>query len=89
MSEINLDDGKIMYEDEWYSADELSGMIREKMESGEMKFAGIAAALEELNKALENSHALEIKIVITKDDYQKLKELGGDEDRLRSAGGEG
>ena len=81
MSEINLDDGKIMYEREWYSADELSGMIQEKMDSGEMKFAGIAAALEELNHALEDSHTLEIKMVITKADYQKLKELGGDEDR--------
>jgi DNA-directed RNA polymerase subunit RPC12/RpoP len=81
MSEINLDDGKIMYEGEWYSADELSGIIQEKMDSGEMKFAGIAAALEELNHALEDSHTLEIKLVITKADYKKLKELGGDEDR--------
>ena len=46
-----------------------------------MKFAGIAAALEALNKALENSQTLEIKIVITKDEYQKLKALGGDDDR--------
>jgi hypothetical protein len=81
MSEINLDDGKIMFEGEWHSAEDLSGMIQEKMDSGEMKFAGIAAALEELNQALENSHTLEIKLVITKDEYQKLKELGGDEDR--------
>ncbi len=81
MSEINLDEGKIKYEGEWYSAEELSGMIQEKMKSGEMKFAGIAAALEELNRALENSHTLEIKLVIPKDNYRKLKELGGDEDR--------
>ena len=81
MSEINLDDGKIMYEGEWYSVDKLSGMIQEKMDSGEMNFAGIAAALEELNHALEDSHRLDIKLVITKADYQKLKELGGDEDR--------
>ena len=81
MSEINLDEGKIMYDGEWRSADDLSGMIQEKMDSGEMKFAGIAAALEELNQALENAHTLEIKLVITKGEYQKLKELGGDDDR--------
>ncbi len=81
MSEINLDDGKIMYEGEWYSADELSGMIQEKMDSGEMKFAGIAAALEELKHVLEDSHTLDIKLAITKADYQTLKKLGGDEDR--------
>jgi hypothetical protein len=81
MSDINLDEGKIKYEDGWYSADELTGMIQDKMESGEMKIAGIASALEELNQAMENSQALEIKLVISKDDYQKLKELGGDDDR--------
>lgn len=81
MSDINLDEGKIKYENEWYSADELTGMIQDKMQSGEMKFAGIAAALEELNHALENSKALEIKLVIPREDYQKLKELGGDDDR--------
>ena len=81
MSEINLDDAKIKYEGEWFSAEDLATKIQEKMQSGEMKFAGIAAALEELNRALENSYTLEIKLVITKDDYEKLKELGGDEDR--------
>ena len=74
MSEINLDDGKIMFEGEWYSADELSGMIKDKMDSGEMKFAGIAKALEELNFALEDSHTLEFKLTLTKADYQKLKQ---------------
>ena len=81
MREINLDDGKIKFENAWYTADELAGMIQEKMKEGDMKFADIAGALEELNKSLENSHALEIRLVITKDEYQKLKELGGDDDR--------
>ena len=80
MSEINLDEGKIKFEDGWYSAEELAGMIQEKMQTGEMKFAGIAAALEELNNALENSHALEIKLVLARDDYLRLKELGGVDD---------
>ncbi len=81
MSEINLDDGKIKFENEWYAADELAGIIQEKMKTGDMKFAEIATALEELNKTLENSHAMEIRLVITKDEYQKLKEFGGDDDR--------
>ncbi len=80
MSEINLEEGKIKFEDEWYSAEDLTGMIQEKMQTGEMKFAGIAAALEELNKALENSHTLDIKLVISREDYQRLRELGGEED---------
>jgi len=82
MSEINLDEGRIKFEDAWYSAEELTDMIQEKMQTGEMKFAGIAAALEELKKAMENSYTLEIKLVIPKDDYLRLKELGGDEDAV-------
>jgi len=81
MSEINLDDAKIKYEGEWFSAKDLAAKIQEKMESGEMKFASLATALEELNKAMENTHTLDVKIVITKDQYKKLQVLGGNDDR--------
>ena len=81
MSEINLDDAKIKYEGEWFSAEDLATKIQEKMQSGEMKFANLAAALEELNKAMENTHTLDVKIVITKDQYKKLQVLGGNDDR--------
>lgn len=80
MSEINLDEAKINYEGEWLSAEDLANRIQEKMQSGELKFAGLASALEELNKAMENSHALEVKLVITKDQYAKLKAKGGEDD---------
>lgn len=81
MSEINLDDAKIKFEGEWFSAEDLANKIQEKMQSGELKFAGLAAALEELNKAMENTHTLDVKIVITKDQYKKLQVLGGNDDR--------
>ena len=51
------------------------------MQSGELKVANLAAALEELNNAMENTHTLDIKIVITKDQYKKLQVLGGNDDR--------
>ena len=81
MNEINLDDAKIKYKDEWFSAEELANKIQEKMQSGELKFAGLAAALEDLKKAMENTHTLDVKIVITKDQYKKLQVLGGNDDR--------
>jgi len=81
MSEINLDDAKIKYEGEWLSAKDLADKIQKKMQSGELKFADMAAALEELNKALENTHTLDVKVVITKDQYKKLQVLGGNNDR--------
>lgn len=81
MKEIRLDDGTINVGGEWLSVDDLTKRIQEKMRAGEMKFTNLAIALEELNMALENSHTLEVRVVITKDEYEKLKALGGEEDR--------
>ncbi|MEE8480342.1 MAG: hypothetical protein V3T59_03785 [Desulfobacterales bacterium] len=82
MGEINLDDAKIIVNGEWLSAEDLTNMIQEKMKTGDMKFSGLASALEELNKAIENSQAIEIRLVIQKEEYKKLKALGGDDDRV-------
>ncbi|MEW6673562.1 MAG: hypothetical protein AB1427_17850 [Thermodesulfobacteriota bacterium] len=81
MSEIRLDDGTINVDGEWMTAADITGRIQEKMQAGEMKFTKLAAALEELNTALENSHALKVRLVITRDDYEKLKAFGGPDDR--------
>ncbi|MGD8369206.1 MAG: hypothetical protein PVG78_16320 [Desulfobacterales bacterium] len=80
MSEINLDDGKILVEKQWLSAEQIKQQIQEKMDAGDMKFAGLAKALEELNSAMEGAHALDVRIAITKDQYEKLRSLvDGDE----------
>lgn len=81
MSDINLEDAKINYESQWLSAEDLTGMIQEKMQSGDMKIAGLAAALEELNTAMENSHILKTRVVLSGEDYEKLKTVGGEDDR--------
>ena len=87
MSDIRLEAGKINYEGQWLSANDLAQMIQEKMQAGDMKFSGLAAALEELNNALENSRTMDIKLVLTKNDYEKLLALGGNDERecLRKA----
>ncbi|CAB5089829.1 hypothetical protein D3OALGA1CA_832 [Olavius algarvensis associated proteobacterium Delta 3] len=81
MGTINLEEAKIKVDDEWLSVEELTQRIQEKMETGDMKFAGLASALEQLNHALENSRTLEISTVLTRDEYQRLKEIGGGDDR--------
>ncbi len=82
MNDIDLQSGKINLEGEWCSVKDLKSKIQEKMDAGDMKFSNLATALEELNAALENSHTIETKIVIPKADYEKLKELGGEDDDL-------
>ena len=81
MNEINLEAAKIKYGQEWLSAADLTQRIQDKMTSGDMKFAHLALALETLNKALEDSRKLQVKIVLTKEQYEKLKALGGGDDR--------
>ncbi|MFC1488483.1 hypothetical protein ACFL6B_01405 [Thermodesulfobacteriota bacterium] len=81
MHEINLDDAKIKIGGEWLSTEDLARKIEEKMQAGDMKFSHLATALEALNKAIENSHTIEIKLAISNQDYKKLKALGGEDDQ--------
>ncbi len=81
MTAINLEEAKINLEGQWLSAENLTNMIQEKMQAGDLKFSNLAAALEDLNNALENSTTLDIKFVLTKEEYEKLKAAGGDDDR--------
>jgi hypothetical protein len=81
MGEIQLDDAKINYEGEWLSVEDLTRMIQEKIQAGDMKFAKMAGALEELKKALENSVTIDTKLVISKEAYEKLRSMGGEDDR--------
>jgi hypothetical protein len=81
MTAINLEEARINLEGQWLSAEDLTNMIQEKMQAGDMKFSNLATALEELNNALENSTTLDIKLVLTKEEYEKLKAAGGDDDR--------
>lgn len=81
MSEIKLDEAKINVDGQWLSAEDLAGTIQDKMKAGDMKFSNLAASLEQLNTALENSTAMEIKLVLPKEDYEKLIAAGGGDDR--------
>ncbi|MFZ5570134.1 MAG: hypothetical protein ACOZF0_07000 [Thermodesulfobacteriota bacterium] len=87
MQNLNLDEGKIKFGDEWCSAEMLSNRIQEKMKSGDYRFAELAAALERLKIALENSRRLEVSIVISKEEYEELMAVGGLNERecLRKA----
>lgn len=81
MHKINLDEAKINLDGIWFSADDLTNRIQEKIEAGDMKFSDLAAALEVLQNALENAITLDIKVLLSKDEYEKLTSIGGDDDR--------
>jgi len=80
MEDLNLNDGKIQFEGSWLTAGDLKRQIKEKIEVGDMKFARHASALERLGIALENSQRLDVSLVISKEEYEELKSVGGTDD---------
>lgn len=81
MAEINLEEARIKYKGEWLSVEDLAELIKQKMEAGDMKITNLAAALERLKTTLEDAHELEIKMLLIREDYEKLIALGGGDDR--------
>ena len=80
MSDIRMSDGSIKFDGDWLTADDLQRKIKAKMDSGDMRFADMAAALQELNEALDKAYTLEVKIVLSKAEYDRLKAIGGEDD---------
>jgi len=81
MSGLNLEEGKIMHDGQWVTAEDLTERIQNHINENKLKFAGLAASLETLNNALENSKQVEVKIILSKDVYEKLKAKGGEDDK--------
>ena len=81
MNNLNLEEGKIVHEGQWVTTNDLAERIQKQIDANKLKFAGLAASLETLNTALENSQQVEVKLVLPKDVYEKLKAKGGDDER--------
>lgn len=80
MKDINLEESKIQINERWFSAAEIAGEIQKKIQTGDMKIAAYASALERLTIAMENSHVIDVKFAITKDEYHLLKRIGKGDD---------
>jgi hypothetical protein len=87
MSKIRLEDATISFEEKWLSVDDLSKKIQDKISAGDMKFADIAEALEELQAVIEQSQTIDVTLVITKAEYKSFTSIGGknDNDCVRKA----
>lgn len=81
MSEIRLEDGTINVDGTWLSTADLKQRIQDEIQNGDMKITALAAALDELNAAVKNSQPIEVKLVLSRTDYERLKNYGGEDDR--------
>jgi hypothetical protein len=80
MKEVNLEESKIKIQDKWFSAQELAEEIQKRIQGGDMKIAAYASALETLIIAVENSHVMDVKLAISKEEYNLLKKIGKGDD---------
>ena len=88
MNIINLEDAKVTYEGQTLSAVDLIGKLQTELREGVSQMAAIAETLGNLQTALLNSHTVEVKLTLSKEDYHKFQTLGGgmdDNERIRQA----
>ena len=87
MNIINLEDAKVSYEGQTLPAVNLIDKLQTQLREAASRMAAIAETLGDLQTALLNSHTLEVKLTLSKEDYDKFRSLGGmdDNERIRKA----
>ena len=88
MENINIEESKILFEDKWYSLDELKIQMKNKVNSNDFDVAPLAGIIQELSAALANITS--VKLTLHNDLIKKYKEEAQNsgssfENRLRDA----
>jgi len=87
MGIINLADAKVAYEGQMLPAINLISKLQTQLQEAASKMAAIATTLGDLQTALLNSHTVEVKLTLSKEDYGRFRSMGGmdDSERIRKA----
>jgi len=87
MGIINLADAKVAYEGQVLPAINLISKLQTQLHEAASRIAVIATTLGDLQTALLNSHTVEVKLTLSKEDYGKFRVIGGmdDNERIRKA----
>jgi DNA-directed RNA polymerase subunit RPC12/RpoP len=87
MSTINLEDAKVSYEGQNLPAIHLISKLQTQLQEAACRMAVIASTLGDLQAALLNSTTVEVKLTLSREDYDRFKSLGGmdDGERIRKA----
>lgn len=75
------------YEVQTLPAVNLIGKLQTQLHEAASRITAIAETLEDLQTALLNSHTVEVKLTLSKENYNKFRSLGGmdDNERIRKA----
>jgi hypothetical protein len=87
MGMINLADVLVSYEGQTLPAIHLISRLQTQLREATGRIATIAETLGVLQTALLNSHTVEVKLTLSKEDYGRLRSLEGvdDSERIRKA----
>ncbi|TRZ51791.1 hypothetical protein D4S03_04495 [bacterium] len=87
MGIINLADAKVSYEGQTLPAINLISKLQTQLREAACRIAVIAETLGDLQTALLNSHTVEVKLTLSKEDYGRFKSMEGtdDSERIRKA----
>lgn len=87
MGIINLADAKVSYEGQTLPAINLISRLQTQLRESACRIATIAETLGDLQTALLNSHTVEVKLTLSKEDYGRFKSMEGmdDSERIRNA----
>lgn len=87
MGIINLADAKVSYEGQTLPAINLISKLQTQLREAACRIATIAETLGDLQTALLNSHTVEVKLTLSKEDYGRFKSMEGmdDSERIRKA----
>jgi hypothetical protein len=87
MGIINLADAKVSYEGQTLPAINLISKLQTQLREATCRIAAIAETLGDLQTALLNSHTVEVKLTLSKEDYGRFKSMEGmdDNERIRKA----
>ena len=87
MSMINLSDAKVFYEGQTLPAINLISKLQTQIQETATHMAAISATLGDLQTSLLNSHSIEVKLTLSKEDFDRFRALGGvdDAERVRKA----
>jgi hypothetical protein len=87
MGLINLADAKVSYEGQTLPAINLISKLQIQLREAACRIATIAETLGDLQVALLNSHTVEVRLTLSKEDYDSFKSMEGmdDNERIRKA----
>jgi DNA-directed RNA polymerase subunit RPC12/RpoP len=83
MGIINLIDAKVSYEGQTLPAINLLSKLQMQLRDAACRIATIAETLGDLQTALLNSHTVEVKLTLSKEDYSRFKSMEGMDDNER------